>query len=66
MGEYCIMLFYHGHRCGDIFVDTFVLDDVFDDNVWYGYSNGNLVCRFSDSEYNVVETEYGWEVNRVV
>lgn len=62
-----IKLFYHGHKCGNIFVDMFGLDNVFSDNIWRGYSNvGKLICEFSDSEYEVAETSYGWEVNRVV
>lgn len=57
-----IKLFYHGHKCGNIFVDYMILSD--DELV--GVKNGETVCRFEDSQYDVLETDYGFEVNRVV
>ena len=27
---------------------------------------GETVCRFDDSQYDVIETDYGFEVNKVV
>lgn len=57
-----IKLFYHGHKCAEIFVDYLVLSD----GEWVGANNGETVCRFDDSQYDVIETDYGFEVNKVV
>ena len=57
-----IKLFYHGHKCAEIFVDYLVLSD----GAWVGARNGERVCRFDDSQYDVIETVYGFEVNKVV
>ena len=64
-----IKLFYHGHKCTDIAVDAFDafgFDDVFSDAVYYGCVNGMIVCWFPESQYDVVKTDYGFEVNKVV
>lgn len=57
-----IKLFYYGHKCGNIFVDYVILSD----GEWVGAKNGEIVCRFEDSQYDALETDYGFEVNRVV
>ncbi len=57
-----IKLFYHGHKCAEIFVDYLV----FSDGEWVGAKNGETVCRLDDSQYDIVETDYGFEVNKVV
>ncbi len=57
-----IKLFYHGHKCAEIFVDYLVLSD----GEWVGAKNGETVCRFDDNQYDVIETDYGFEVNKVV
>ena len=57
-----VKLFYHGHKCAEIFVDYFVLSD----GEWVGAKNGETDCRLDDSKYDVIETDYGFEVNRVV
>ena len=61
-----IKLFYNGHKCADIIVDAFGFDDVFGDAAYYGYANGKLVCQFLESQYDVVKTDYGFEVDKVV
>ena len=65
-----IKLFYHSHKCADIFVDYLVLSDggwVGAKNCeWVGAKNGETVCRFDNSQYDVIETDYGFEVNKVV
>ena len=57
-----IKLFYHGHKCAEIFVDYLVLSV----SEWVGVKNGGTVCCFDDSQYDVIETDYGFEVNKVV
>ena len=57
-----IKLFYYGRKCADIFVDYLILSD----GEWVGVRNGETVCRFDDSQYDVIETNYGFEVNKVV
>ena len=57
-----IKLFYRGHKCADIFVDYLILSD----GEWVGARNGERVCCFDDSKYDVIETKYGFEVNKVV
>lgn len=57
-----IKLFYHGHKCAEIFVDYLMLSD----GVWIGVKNGETVCRFDSSQYNVVKINYSYEVNKVV
>ncbi len=61
-----IKLFYDGHKCADIAVDTFGFDDVFGDAAYNGYVNGKCVCHFLKSKYEVFKTDYGFEVNKVV
>lgn len=61
-----IKLFYHCHKCAEIIVDDFSYSDVFSDNEWVGIMNGEVVCRFDYSQYDVIETDYGFEVNKVV
>lgn len=61
-----IKVFYHGHKCAEIIVDDFGYSDVFSDNEWVGIMNGEVVCRFDDSQYDVIKTDYGFEVNKVV
>ena len=57
-----IKLFYHGHKCAEIFVDYLILSD----GEWVGVKNGETVGRFDDSKYDVIGTDYGFEVNKVV
>ena len=57
-----IKLFYRGHKCAEIFVDYLILSD----GEWAGAMNGKRVCCFDDSKYDVIETKYGFEVNKVV
>ena len=33
---------------------------------WAGIMNGDKVCQFDDDNYDVVKTDYGFEVNKVV
>ena len=61
-----IKVFYHGHKCAEIFVDDFGYSCVFSDGEFVGFMNGKIVCRFDDSQYDVIETDYGFEVNKVV
>ena len=61
-----IKLFYQGHKCAEIIIDDFIYSDVFSNGEWVGIMNGDVVCRFDDSQYDVVKTNYGFEVNKVV
>lgn len=61
-----IKLFYQGNKCAEIIVDDFSYSDVFSNGEWVGIMNGCVVCRFDDSQYDVIETGYGFEVNKVV
>ena len=57
-----VKFFYHGHKCAEIFVDYLVLSD----GELVGAKNGETDCRFDYSQYDVIETDYGFEVNKVV
>ena len=61
-----IKLFYQGHKCAEIIVDDFSYNDIFSNGEWVGIMNGDVVCRFDDNHYDVVKTDYGFEVNKVV
>ena len=62
----CIKLFYHGHKCAEIIIDYFGYSNIFSSGEWIGIMSGNVVCRFDDDKYDVVKTDYGFEVNKVV
>ena len=57
-----VKFFYHGHKCAEIFVDYLFLID----GEWVVAKNGETNCRFDYSQYDVIETDYGFEVNKVV
>nr|DAX04875.1 MAG TPA: hypothetical protein [Bacteriophage sp.] len=61
-----IKLFYQGHKCAEIVVDNFIYSNVFSDGKWVGIVNNVIVCTFDDSQYDIIETDYGFEVNKVV
>lgn len=61
-----IKLFYHGHKCAEIVVDDFIHSDVFSNSKWVGIINSVVVCIFDDDQYDVIKTDYGFEVNKVV
>ena len=61
-----IKLFYHGHKCAEIVVDDLIYSDAFSNGKWVGVMNSFVVCQFDDDEYDVVKTDYGFEVNKVV
>ena len=61
-----IKLFYHGHKCAEIVVDDFIYNNVFSNGKWFGIMNGVVVCTFDDCQYDVVKTDDGFEVNKVV
>lgn len=61
-----IKLYYHGNKCAEIFVDDFVYSDVFSDSEVVGFMDGKIVCRFDASQYSVIKTDYGFEVDKVV
>ena len=61
-----IKLYYHGDKCAEIFVDDFSYSDVFSNGEFVGFMNGKIVCRFDVSQYCVIKTDYGFEVNKVV
>ena len=61
-----IKLFYYGHKCAEIVVDDLIYSDAFSNGKWVGVMNSFVVCQFDDDEYDVVNTDYGFEVNKVV
>lgn len=61
-----IKLYYHGDKCAEIIVDDFSYSDVFSNGKWVGTMDGKMVCKFDSSQYGVIKTDYGFEVDKVV